>query len=122
MRNVIDTLIFGTIIAMLVLPAGAPAGGSDNQQAASSRSVKLGLGLVIDSDWIRLNGTWSVMHTAVRDEGTNGRVHELPIGAVPNMLGRAKKGAALIRAIRTTTLCVVKHFVEIRQDTVSNKG
>ncbi len=122
MRNVIDTLIFGTIIAMLVLPAGAPASGSDNQQAASSRSVKLGLGVVIDSDWIRLTGTWSVVHTAVRDEGTNGRVHELPIGAVPNMFGRAKKGAALIRAIRTTTLCVVKHFVEIRQDAVSNKG
>lgn len=122
MRNIIDTLIAGTIVAMLVLPAGAPASGSDNQQAASSRSLNLGIGVEIDSDWIRLNGSWSVVSTAVRDEGSNGRVHELPIGAVPNMLGRAKKGAALVRAIRTTTLCVVKYFVDNRQDTVSNKG
>jgi hypothetical protein len=122
MRNIIDTLIAGTIVAMLVLPAGAPASGSDNQQAASSRSLKLGLGVEIDSDWIRLNGSWSVVSATVRDEGSNRRVHELPIGAVPNLLGRAKKGAALVRTIRTTTLCVVKHFVENRQDTVSNKG
>lgn len=122
MRNIIDTLIAGTIVAMLVLPAGAPSSGSDSQQAASSRSLKLGIGVDIDSDWIRLNGSWSVVSATVREEGSNGRVHELPIGAVPNLLGRAKKGAALVRAIRTTTLCVVKHFVVNRQDTVSNKG
>ena len=52
------------------------------------------------------------MVPAVRDAETGGEVHELTIGAVPNVLGRARKGAALVRAIRTTTVCVAKHLLQ----------
>jgi hypothetical protein len=111
MRHIIDALIVGTIAAVLALPMGAPAGGSGNQRGKSSSSVQIGLDVRVDSDWISLNGTWSVL-PAVGDEEKKGVTHELTIGAVPNMAGRARKGAALVRAIRTTAICVAKHVLK----------
>lgn len=111
MRHIIDALIIGTIAAVMALPTGAPAGGSGDQQGKSSPSVQIGLGVRVDSEWISLNGMWSVS-PAVRDAETQGVTHELTIGAVPNIAGRARKGAALVRAIRTTTICVAKHLLK----------
>ncbi len=111
MRHIIDALIVGTVVAALALPGRAPAGGSGDQQRKSSPSVQIGLGVRVDSDWISLKGTWSVL-PAVRDEGTKGVTHELTISTIPNIAGRARKGAALIRAIRTTTICVAKHLLK----------
>ena len=110
MRHILDTLIVGTIVAMMALPAGAPAGGSGNQHEDSSRSLQVGLGVRVDSDWISVNGTWSVS-PAARDAEGSGETHEFTIGAVPNVASQARKSVALVRALRVTTLCVAKHLL-----------
>jgi len=110
MRQLLDTLIVGTVVAVMALPAGTPAGGSGNQREETGRSLRIGLGVRVDSDWISLCGTWSVSPSA-REVGSSGVARELTIGSVPNMAGRVRKGAALIRALRTTTLCVAKHLL-----------
>ena len=49
-------------------------------------------------------------HAVPKVEGA-GETHEITIGAVPNLAGRARKGAALVRVLRTTTICVAKHLL-----------
>jgi len=110
MRHILDPLIVGSVVAVMALATGVPAGGSGNQHEGTGRSLKIGLGVRVDSDWISLSGTWSVSPSA-SDAGSSGVARELTIGSVPNMAGRARKGAALIRALRTTTLCVAKHIM-----------
>ena len=121
MRHIIDALIVGTVAAVLALPSGAPAGGSGNQQRTSSHSLEIGLGVHVDSDWISLKGTWSVI-PAVRDDDAERVTHELTISAVPNMLSRARRGAALFRAIRTTTVCVAKHVFKDQLEINRSEG
>jgi hypothetical protein len=117
----IDTLIVGVIVAAMALPTGAPAGGSDDRQAQSSPSLQIGLGVVVDSDWISLKGTWSVL-PAPRDDDANGVTYELTIGSVPNIPSRVRKGVALVRAIRTTTVCVARHLLQDQLDSNRPQG
>lgn len=111
MRLILDTLIVGAVVAVLALPAGAPAGGSGNRQEPTGRSLRIGLGVRVDPDKISLNGSWSV--TPSSDDATgHGGANEVTIGAVPNLATRARKGAALVRVARSTTICVAKHLLK----------
>jgi hypothetical protein len=110
MRHIIDALIVGAVIAVLALPPGAPVGGFDSQHGGAAGSIQIGLRIQVDPDWILLNGTWSVA-PAVKNAHDNVGRHELNIGAVPNLVGRARKGAAVVRAIRTATVCVAKQVL-----------
>ncbi|MGD8413721.1 MAG: hypothetical protein PVF33_05790 [Candidatus Latescibacterota bacterium] len=110
MRQILDIFIVGTVVAMMALPAGVPLGGSGDQHNDTGRSLQIGLGVRVDSDWIVFNGTWSVTPAAQETKRT-GEIHRLEIGAVPNIPGRARKGAVLLRVLRSTTICVAKQLL-----------
>jgi hypothetical protein len=115
MRQIIDSLIVGAVVAFLALPAGAPAGGSETQPGKPGkpgkpeRTVTIDVGIRVDADWIAVKGSWSVVPAEVGTD-TDGTRFELRIGVVPNMIGRAEKVATLVRALRTTAVCAAKQW------------
>jgi hypothetical protein len=109
MRQFLDALIAGATIAAVVLWGGASAGGSGNHKGEPPSTVQVGLGIRVDSSWISLNGTWSV-GPAARGETAGAVTHRFTIGTFPNVAGRARKGAAFLRAVRTATICVAKQL------------
>jgi hypothetical protein len=121
MRQLLDALIIGAVVAVVALWAGSSAGGSDSQKGDAPSTIQVGLGVRVDSDWISLNGTWSV-GPGVREAGTEAVTHRLTIGTVPNLAGRARKCAAFVRAIRTTAVCVAKQIWKDRLESDRPEG
>lgn len=112
MRNTIEALILGVMIAVVVWPGGAPADGAADRDGEETRSLNVGLDIQVDDDWISLNGTWSTNRrdTSGRIEAA-GQKHKIRIGAFPNVVQRAREGIVLFRALRTTTVCVAKLWI-----------
>jgi hypothetical protein len=112
MRNILEALIVGALLFTLVSPAGTTAGSENEGSESGSRSLKVGLGVRVDSDWISLNGTWSISETdrSTNAEQSAARTHEIRIGAFPNLVQKALTGCVLIRAIRTATFCAARHL------------
>lgn len=120
MKRTTTILMLAVLVVVLapVCPTGYAVeadGVSEAPGETESRSVQFGLGIRVDADWISLNGTWSL--DANRNSGaghprTGFRVHEVRIGAVPNMIRQAQKGLTLIRALRTTYICLAKQWLD----------
>jgi hypothetical protein len=105
MRNILEALILGAILFAATSHFGAGGQMSDGSKDPD-RSLKIGLGVQVDADWISVNGSWTVKGNA----GGVSKTHEIRIGAVPNVVHRVKTGYVLIRAIRTATYCAAKHW------------
>lgn len=121
MRHIIDALLVGAVTAALAMAQGAPAGGFDSQRGGSSGALQIGLRINVDSDWISFKGTWSSV-PALRTAGATTEGREITIGAVPNVVGRTHKGAALVRALRTTVTCVAKHIANYQRNGQRSEG
>ncbi len=82
------------------------------QTASGKRSIQIGLDIRFDADWISFSGNLAVgdNNTATSDEmaGVN---REVQLGTLPTLVQQTRKGIALIRAFRTTTLCLVKEWL-----------
>jgi len=118
MRHIIDSLIVGAVVAVMALPMGTPAGGSGKRQGKQDSAVNIGVGIQIDSDWISLKTSWSIVPASEASD-TEGNLYELRIGVLPNFVGRADKGVAIARALHTTAVCAAKVWLK---DHYNNKS
>jgi hypothetical protein len=117
MRHIFESLTAGAVVLALAWPAGAPAGDTKGSRADDSRSLEFALGIEVDADWISLNGSWGVVEDSRTDDnysGSTNEIHQVQIVSIPNVIKRAQKGFALFRALRTTTVCLVKLWLAER--------
>jgi hypothetical protein len=117
MKKALITLTVAALLVTLSWPAGTPASETQAPPRDGSRSLQFGLGIRVDADWISLNGTWSLDEVRQSDSQMPGsRIHEVRIGAVPNVIRQAQKGFTLFRALRTTYLCLAKQWLNYQSD------
>lgn len=118
MRKALKILVLGGLAFAASLPVdtGAPlAGDTTRAPAAQKPSFQIGLDIRFDAEWISVSGNLLVREKGVRPENeavavTHGARVEL--GGMPNLLHQARTGITLIRALRTTTLCLVKQWIK----------
>lgn len=118
MKHIFKILTAAVLLMVLVWPSGEPAGDTGDagvaggSGVADSRSVEIGLEIELGADWISFVGVWTVLDDApTRDSSSACTVRQVRIGSVPNVVKRAQKGIALFRAVRTTTVCLVKQWL-----------
>jgi hypothetical protein len=119
MKKALITLTIAALLVTISWPAGTPANETQVQPREGSRSVQFGLGIRVDANWISLNGTWSlddVSRSSGHAQMPGARIHEVRIGAVPNVIRQAQKGFALLRALRITYLCLAKQWLNAQSD------
>lgn len=118
MRNALKILVTGCAILALWLPVDTGAllaGSAGGNPVVKKPSFGIGLDIRFDADWIFFTGS---LWLTDGDADVNGahrdpvRKTEVELGGVPNMLHRARQGIALVRAVRTTTMCLVRKWIE----------
>jgi hypothetical protein len=117
MKKALITLTVAALLVTLLWPARTPASETQVPSRDGSRSLQIGLGIRVDANWISLNGTWSLDEVRRSDSRMPGsQVHEVRLGAVPNVVRQAQKGFTLFRALRITYLCLAKQWLNAQSD------
>ena len=109
MRNILEALILGAMLLAATSHFGTVGGAVSDGSKDGDRSLKVSLGVHVDAEWISLNGSWTVQGADKNADGGS-KIHEVRIGAVPNVVHKARTGIVLIRAIRTATFCAAKYW------------
>lgn len=118
MRKALKILVLGGLAFALSLPVDTGAllaGDTTRTPAVQKPSFQIGLDIRFDAEWIWFSGNLLVRENGVRPDGETGAVTHgarLELGGMPNLLHQARKGITLIRALRTTTLCLVKQWIK----------
>ncbi len=119
MKKALITLTVAAFLVTLLWPARTPASEPQAPPRDGSRSLQIGLGIRVDANWISLNGTWSLDKSspgAEQSQMPGSQIHEVRIGAVPNVVRQVQKGFTLFRALRITYLCLAKHWLNAQSD------
>jgi hypothetical protein len=115
MKKALEILVLGGLIVGLSL-----SGQPDALEAADSGrttitkpSLQIGLDIRFDADWISFNGNLSVGgKSEIAGGNTIPRVtREVRLGVLPNLVRQTRKSIALIRAFRTTTICLAREWL-----------
>ena len=115
MKKALKILVLGGLIVGLSL-----SGQPDALKAADSGgttitkpSFQIGLDIRFDTDWISFNGNLSVGEKGETVNGNTRRgvTHEVRLGTLPNLIRQTRKSIALVRAFRTTTMCLAREWL-----------
>ncbi len=115
MKKALKILVLGGLIIGLSL-----SGQPDALRAADSGgtsitkpSFQIGLDIMFDADWISFNGNLSLGDKSKTAGGNAvpGITREVRLGTIPNLIRQTRKSIALVRAFRTTTICLAKEWL-----------
>jgi hypothetical protein len=115
MKTALKFVVLGGLITGLSLSSQPCAlEAADNVQPVLTRpSFQIGLDIRFDADWISFSGNLELGNRDVRTGGNSPVVsHDVELGALPNLLSHTRKSIALIRAIRTTTICLAREWLK----------
>lgn len=109
-------LILCGLILAVSLPAGTGgplAGDAAVPENGSDAALQIGLDIQFDADWVFFSG---VLSLKARDDRAGNApqkvVGEVRLGGLPNLIEGARRGITLVRAVRTTTLCLVRQWLK----------
>jgi hypothetical protein len=117
MKKALKILVLGGLVTALSLPVNTGAllaGDSTRTRVVQKPSFQIGLDIQFDAEWISFSGNLKVRENGDRPDGETGAVTRgarVELGGVPNLLHQARRGVTLMRALRTTTMCLVRQWM-----------
>jgi hypothetical protein len=115
MKKALKILVLGGLIVGLSLSSQPDAleAADSGRTIITKPSFQIGLDIQFDADWISFNGNLSVGDKSENAAGNNTPrlTREVRLGALPNLIRQTRKSIALVRAFRTTTMCLAREWL-----------